>query len=303
MFAKSSLYNEREARTGFLFVMPALLFMVFMIGYPLIYNFQMSMSNLDVRSFKGNTSEFVGLENYITLFKDEVFVQALAQTFTFTIWNLIIQFTLGFALAIFFNKKFHLAGPIRGMIIISWMMPMSVTGLLFKNMFGTEDGVINDLLVRLGLMAQNMPIGWMIDGKFALWSVIVANCWVGIPFNMLLLTTGMTSIPEEVYESAAIDGANSFQRFWHLTVPLLKPAILSVLMLGFIYTFKVFDLVFIMTQGGPLNATEVLSTFSYKLSFTEYRFGLGATGAVILFLNLMIVGIFYLRLIRHEEVA
>lgn len=293
--------NNREARTGILFVLPAILFMIIMIGYPLIYNFSMSVTNLDVRTFKGNTSVFIGLENYANLFKDEVFLQSMSQTFEFTIWCLLIQFTIGFALAIFFNKKFRLAGPIRGMIVISWMMPMSVTGLLFKNMLGTEDGVINDLLMRLGLMAT--PIGWLIDERFALWGVIIANCWVGIPFNMLLLTTGMTNIPEEVYESASIDGANSRQRFLHLTVPLLRPAILSVLMLGFIYTFKVFDLVFIMTKGGPLNATQVLSTLSYKMAFTEFRFGAGAAVAVVLFLCLMVVGVFYLRLIKREEAS
>lgn len=301
MQIKSLNFNRREARTGILFVLPALLIMLLLIGYPLIYNFSMSLSNLDVRTFKGNTSIFIGLKNYIDSFHDEVFLQSMYRTFYFTIWCLVIQFTFGFALALYFNKKFRLAGPVRGMIVISWMMPMSVTGLLFNNMMGTEDGVINDLLMKLGLMIQ--PIGWLIDARYAIWAVIIANCWVGIPFNMLLLTTGMSNIPEDIYESAGIDGANSFQRFIHLTVPLLRPAIMAVLMLGFIYTFKVFDLVYIMTKGGPLNATQVLSTYSYKLSFGEYRFGMGAAGAVLLFFCLMLVGVFYLRLIRNEEVS
>lgn len=298
MRAENPLKN-RETRTGLLFVLPALTFMLLLIGYPLVYNITMSFTNLDVRTFKGNTSVFVGLDNYRTLFADPVFLQSMSQTFQFTIWCLLFQFTLGFAMALFFHKKFRFAGPVRGAIVISWMMPMSVTGLLFKNMLGTEDGVVNTLFMALGLMQQ--PIGWLIDAKFAMWGVIIANCWVGIPFNMLLLTAGMTNIPEDVYESASIDGVTKLQKFLYMTVPLLKPAILSVLMLGFIYTFKVFDLVFVMTKGGPLNATQVLSTYSYRLSFTEYRFGMGAASAVVLFLCLMFVGFFYLRLIRKEE--
>jgi multiple sugar transport system permease protein len=183
------------------------------------------------------------------------------------------------------------------------MMPMSVTALVFKNMFatGTNEGVINYLLSVLGAVDPASPIGWLIGQQEALWAVIIANCWVGIPFNMLLLTGGLSGISEDIYEAATIDGANSINRFIHITLPLLKPAILSVLMLGFIYTFKVFDLIFVMTKGGPLNATQVLSTYSYRLSFTEYKFSMGATGAVILFLCLMVVGLFYLWLVRNEE--
>jgi multiple sugar transport system permease protein len=201
---------------------------------------------------------------------------------------------------VFFNGKFKLAGPIRGMTLVAWMMPVSVTGLLFKYMFLTEGGVINELLKMAGLM-QGAPIGWLIEPNIAMWAVIIANCWIGIPFNMLLLATGMSNISPDIYESAAIDGCTVVQRFFRITVPLLKTSIMSVLMLGFIYTFKVFDLVFIMTKGGPLNYTEVLSTYSYRNSFTLFNFSIGAP-APCLFLCLMCVGVFYLRLIRKDEV-
>ncbi|MDN5314334.1 MAG: multiple sugar transport system permease protein [Clostridiales bacterium] len=295
--------RSRENRYGYLFILPALLYMILLIGYPLIYNFNLSFKNLDVMTFRGDSSIYVGFENYKTLLADEVFIQALRQTFVFTFWCLIFQFTFGFILALFFSRKFPLAGLIRGTILIGYMMPMSVTALVFKNMFatGTNEGVINYLLSVLGAVDPASPIGWLIGQQEALWAVIIANCWVGIPFNMLLLTGGLSGISEDIYEAATIDGANSFNRFIHITLPLLKPAILSVLMLGFIYTFKVFDLIFVMTKGGPLNATQVLSTYSYRLSFTEYKFSMGATGAVILFLCLMVVGLFYLWLVRNEE--
>ena len=294
------LRRHRGPITGLLFTLPALAYMLALMTYPLIYNFTMSLRDLDVMTFKGNRSVFVGLENYRWLFSEPAFVQALLQTFQFTIWCLVFQFSLGLLMAVFFSARFRLAGPSRGMIMVSWMMPMSVTGLIFRYILRTEGGAMNALLLMLGVIRA--PIGWLIDGRFALWGVIIANCWVGIPFNMLLLTTGMSNITREVFESSAIDGANMIQRFFRITLPLLRPAIMSVLMLGFIYTFKVFDLIFMMTNGGPLNYTEVLATYSYRASFVQFNFSRGAAGAVVLFVCLMAVGVFYLRLIAKDEV-
>ncbi len=166
-------------------------------------------------------------------------------------------------------------------------------------MFDVSSGVINDLLMKLHLIQQ--PVEWLLNGKTAMGAVIAMNCWVGIPFNMLLLTSGLTGISQEVYESAEVDGANSMQRFLHITLPLMKPAIASVLMLGFIYTFKAFDLMFVMTSGGPLNATDVLGTYSYQLSFTQYEFSKGSAAALVLFCCLFVVGLFYLRIIAKED--
>ena len=291
----------REALAGATFVLPAALFMLAMMLYPLMYNIVLSFKDLTVMTFRGNTSKFVGLQNYVAIFRDPVFLQAFGQTLYFTLACIAVQFTLGLLMAVFFHEKFLLAGTIRGVVLVAWMMPMSVTGLLFKYMFQTEGGVINVLLLGSGLISPPLP-AWLITGNLAMWAVIIANCWVGIPFNMLLLTTGLSNIPKDIYESASLDGCNTAQRFFHITIPMLKPAILSVLMLGFIYTFKVFDLVFIMTKGGPLNYTEVLSTYSYVQSFTQHNFSVGAASAVVLFISLMCVGIFYLRLIRRDEV-
>lgn len=212
---------------------------------------------------------------------------------------LVIQFTIGFMFALFFSQQFTLSGPIRGLILVGYMMPMSVTAMLGKNLFGVSEGVINDLLLKTGLIQQ--PVEWLVGGSTALAAVIAVNCWVGIPFNMLLLTSGLTGISQDVYESASMDGANKIQRFLYITLPLMKSSILAVLMLGFIYTFKAFDLMFIMTSGGPLNATDVLGTYAYSLSFTKYEFSLGSAAAMVLFACLFVIGLFYLRLITKED--
>ena len=289
----------KKRREGYTFILPGFIYMLVVLGYPLVYNFVLSFRNVNVKTLKGGTDVFVGLSNYIELFHNETFLMVFKNTFVFTIGCLVVQFTIGFIFALFFSKKFTLAGPIRGMILVGYMMPMSVTALLGKNMFDVSSGVINDLFMKLGLISA--PVEWLLSGSTAMIAIIAVNCWVGIPFNMLLLTSGLTGISTEIYESAEVDGANPFQRFLYITLPLMKPAILSVLMLGFIYTFKAFDLMFVMTSGGPLNSTDVLGTYAYTLSFKQYEFSLGSTAAIILFACLFIVGLFYLRLISKED--
>ena len=290
---------KKKRFEGYTFIMPGFLYMILILGYPLIYNFILSFKNTNIKNFKSGASVFVGLENYMQLFKDPTFQLVIRNTFIFTIACLVVQFTIGFLFAMFFSKKFTFAGPIRGLVLIGYMMPMSVTALLGKNMFGVTEGVINNLLMKLGVI--HTPVEWLVSTSTALIAVIAVNCWVGIPFNMLLLTSGLTGISDDIYESASMDGANKLQRFLHITLPLMKPAMLSVLMLGFIYTFKAFDLMFVMTAGGPLNSTDVLGTYSYTLSFTQYEFSKGAASAMILFGCLFIIGLFYLRLTAKED--
>lgn len=272
------------------------MYILLVMGYPLVYNAILSFRNLDVKNLKKGTDVFVGLANYKELFANPTFLLVFKNTFEFTIKCLIFQFIIGFAFALFFNQKFKLAGPIRGMILISYMMPMAVTGLLGKNIFA-NNGLINDLLSKIGIVGPE----WIVNTSTSLTAVIVMNCWVGIPFNMLLLISGLSSISEEVYESAMIDGANWGQRFFHITLPLMRSSILAVLMLGFIYTFRAFDLMYIMTKGGPLNSTDVLATYSYLFSFTQFQFSKGSAVAMVLFACLFVIGLFYLRLLRKED--
>ena len=183
--------------------------------------------------------------------------------------------------------------------MIPWMIPMTVTALIFKLLFATDIGVVNYILRSVHLISQN--IDWLTSSKTAMLVVIIANVWIGIPFNTILLSTGLTTIPKELYESAAIDGASASQSFWRITLPLLRPTIESVLVLGFIYTFKVYDLVYVMTSGGPVNSTHLLSTYSYKQSFVLFNYSIGSAVANVLLLILLMVGIIYLRITMQGE--
>jgi multiple sugar transport system permease protein len=284
---------------GFLYVLPAMIYMMIFVGYPIISNFILSFQNVTVKTLNDAVKPFIMFDNYVKLFQDSVLQKSVVNTLLFTVMSLVFQFVFGFALALFFNKKFSISKPIRGLLMIPWMIPMTITALMFKFMFSSNVGIINQALQTLHLIAS--PIDWLISPNSAMFALIFTNIWVGIPFNMILLSSGLTLIPTELYESASIDGAGKVQTFLKITLPLIKPTIQSVLILGFIYTFKVFDLVYVMTNGGPVNSTHLLSTYSYKLSFSLFKYSQGATVANILFIILFFVSLIYLKFVYHDE--
>lgn len=284
---------------GMLFVLPAFLYMLVFVGYPIVRNIVLSLQDVTMANLVHGAKKFVGFQNYIELFQDSVFRTSLINTLVFTVCCLVVQFIIGFALAIFFNKRFAISKPLRGILLVPWMIPITVTALIFKLLFATDIGVLNYILKSLHLISEN--IEWLTTPQTAMFALICANVWIGIPFNMILISTGLTTIPKDLYESASIDGATGIQAFFKITLPLLRPTIESVLILGFIYTFKVYDLVYVMTSGGPVNSTHMLSTYSYKLSFEMFQYSKGSAVANVLLVILMIVGVFYLRATKEEN--
>lgn len=282
-----------------LFVLPAFLYMLVFVGYPIVRNIVLSLQDVTMANLVHGAKKFVGFQNYIELFQDSVFRTSLINTLVFTVCCLVVQFIIGFALAIFFNKRFAISKPLRGILLVPWMIPITVTALIFKLLFATDIGVLNYILKSLHLISEN--IEWLTTPQTAMFALICANVWIGIPFNMILISTGLTTIPKDLYESASIDGATGIQAFFKITLPLLRPTIESVLILGFIYTFKVYDLVYVMTSGGPVNSTHMLSTYSYKLSFEMFQYSKGSAVANVLLVILMIVGVFYLRATKEEN--
>ncbi len=288
----------RHGNIGYLFVLPAITYMLLLVGYPIVSNFILSIQDVTVTTLNAAGKPLVGLRNYQTLLADGVLLRSLGNTFLFTVCCLVFQFAIGFCLALLFNVGFPLAKPIRGLLMMPWMIPMTVTALMFKFMFSSNVGVINQFLQVCGIIKN--PVEWLLQPQSAMFSLIAANIWIGIPFNTILLSTGLTTIPSDVKEAAAMDGANKWQAFLFIIVPMLKPVIESVLILGFIYTFKVFDLVFVMTNGGPVNSTHLLSTYSYKLSFVLFKYSQGAATANILFVILLAVSVLYLKYVYDD---
>ena len=289
----------RYDNIGLLFILPAFIYMAYFVGYPIISNIVLSLKDVSVRNLANGQQNFIGFANYAEILSDEVFRKALVNTLVFTVSCLVFQFIIGFLLALLFNKRFKIAKPVRGLLMIPWMMPMTVTALMFKFMFSTDVGIINYMLRSIGIIHEN--IEWLTTPGTAMAAVVMANIWIGIPFNTILLSTGLTTIPQELYESASVDGANKFQKLVNITIPLLKPTIESILVLGFIYTFKVYDLVYVMTEGGPVNSTHLLSTYSYKLSFDMFQYSKGSAVANVLFVILLLVGMLYIRITMKGE--
>ena len=285
----------------YLFLLPATLFLVAFLVYPVCTMLLYSFEEVNIGTLLTGDIPFVGLDNYHTILTDPVFRSALGVSLEFTVGSLIFQFGIGFLLALLFSKPLPLVGVMRGSIMIAWMLPIVVSGTIFKWMFQSDAGIINYGLQSIGLI--HSPVNWLSDPKIALWAVIVANVWIGIPFNMALLLAGLQGISASLYEAAAVDGANAFNRFLRITLPLMRSNSLTVLMLGFIYTLNVFDLIFVMTGGGPVNATQVMPMYAYQVGFQQFDLGSGSAVAVLIFLVLLAASALYLFLIRQEEAS
>lgn len=285
----------------YLFLAPALLFLAIFLLYPVATMLIFSFSEVNIGSLLSGVTPFVGLKNYQTVLSDPLFLSTLKISLLFTAGSLVFQFSLGFLLALLFNERFPGASVMRGLVMVAWMLPIVVSGTIFRWMLQADAGVINHLLRSIGLIDD--PIQWLSNPSVALWSVIIANIWVGIPFNMSLLLAGLQGISGSLYEAARVDGANALNRFRYVTLPLMRSTSLTVLVLGFIYTLNVFDLIFIMTSGGPANATEPMSMYAYRVAFSQFDLGQGSAVATLMFLLLLAGSVLYLYLIRREEAA
>ena len=291
--------NKLRKFEGYYYVIPAIAFMFIFIFYPIVYNVILSFKDVDVLTLLSSEKKFVGFNNYIEVFKQAEFWKSLFLTCIFTVACIVVQFIGGFALAVVFNRSNVPLKIMKAMMLIPYIRPVTVNGILWKFFFSTDGGFINEVLISLGIIQEG--IDWLQQPATAMFSVIVANIWCGIPFFMILLSTGLANIPKDYYESARIDGATSWKQFIYITVPSLKASIQASLILGIVYTFRAFELIYVMTGGGPVNGTELLTLFSYKESFTKFEFSIGATISNILMIVLLILGFFYVRMMSDDE--
>jgi multiple sugar transport system permease protein len=297
--------KSRAARKNlglYLFLIPAIVYIAITMLYPVYENIRMSLHDVTIRTFLAENQDWSGLANFRTIFDDTEFWHAVRLSVTFTAGSIVFQFVIGFALALLFSQPFPGNYAMRAMMLLGWLIPTVLSGTIFRWVLDGDYGILNYALTSLGLMSENRY--WLIDTSTALWGTILANIWVGVPFNMLLLLAGLQNIPTTLYEAAATDGATAWQRFWTITMPLMRPVSLSVLLLGLIYTFKVFDLIYIMTAGGPVNATTVLPIYAYEMTFVSFKFGIGAASAVAMLVALLVIATAYVWYTqRQEEVA
>ncbi|MER5215765.1 sugar ABC transporter permease [Streptomyces sp. NPDC002838] len=291
--------RRRSQLTALAFVAPLIAYLAAFYVYPLYRNLDLSLRDYTVRSFVSGDAPFSGWDNFQKVLDDPTFGPAMRHTMVFTFVSIAFQYAIGLALAVFFNRHFRLAPTLRALFLIPWLLPLIVSASTWSWMLNSESGVVNYFLHFFGVDA----VGWLTSPDWALTSVIIANIWIGIPFNLVILYSGLQNIPSELYEAAALDGANGWQQFRRITFPLLRPVSAITLLLGLVYTLKVFDLIWIMTKGGPGDASSTLATWSYQLGFGTLlpKFGPGAAVGNILILIALVFGLLYIRVQRRQE--
>jgi multiple sugar transport system permease protein len=283
----------RTVLTPYSFILPIVIFTLLLLVYPVFYSLALSFRDATVDTFVSGEMPFIGAGNYQQTLASNTFWQALVNTVIFTFCSILFQFTIGFLLALFFQNRFPLKNVLIALLLIPWIAPVLTAANTFKGLFN-EVGPVNQIAHWFGIP----PVPWLALPGYALAATIVANIWIGFPFNFILLYSGICGIPPEIYEAARIDGATYWRRVGYITLPMLKPVTVAVLMLGTIYTVKVFDLVWIMTGGGPANSSHLLSTYAYQVGFSILNFGQAAAIATVIVILILSLNLFQFLLQR-----
>ncbi|MGD1819409.1 MAG: carbohydrate ABC transporter permease [Pleomorphochaeta sp.] len=288
-----------DKRTQKIMLIPAFLFLSLFIYLPVIRGAIMAFQNYNM--FDLTNVHFIGFKNFIDVITDKniSFFVILLNTIIWVVFSLALQFVLGFILAMLLEKPFLGRGIYSGLVFYTWALSGFAIGLTWAWLFNGQTGLINDLLMKINLI--DSPIGFLSNPKFAMVSVIAANVWYGIPFFGIMILAALQSVPKELHEAAVIDGAGAVKRLFKVTIPYIKPTIVSTLLLRTMWIVNMPDIIYAMTNGGPVNKTNILATQMINKVFKEYDYGQGsAIGLIIMFL-LFIYSIFYLRLTSRKD--
>ncbi len=320
------LFGERRAsRLGLAYalVLPAFVGISFLIIVPFLYEVRLAFSNMAM--YTAQNPKFglkYGIENFVKVFtgpvaKDATFFEVFLRTVLWTTLNVFFHVTGGMVLALLLNRPMRLRGVYRTILVLPWAVPSTITAMAWRNEFDYRYGFFNIVLRRLQAFLADLstqvasvpglyevtawlsqaihPVSWRQDPTWAFVSVVMTNVWLGIPFMMVVILGGLQSISHEYYEAAEIDGASPWHQFWHITLPLLRPILVPATVLGTVWTFNRFEVIWLVTQGGPQEKTDILVSSLYKAIFQFYRYGFSAAFALVIFFILLLWSIVYLR--------
>jgi multiple sugar transport system permease protein len=290
-------WRVRKLMIGYMYLVPAALCMLATVVVPIFLAIKMSLY-ADVL-YKPQEYRFIGLDNYVRLAHDPVFWLTLWNSVVWVFGSVILQFVFGFGAALLLQQAFTGRALVRTLTLLPWIIPGVVVGLIWEWLYQPNYGVINDLLLRAGWMTER--VAWLSSPDLAMGAVIFTNVWRGIPFFAIMLLAGLQAVPDELYEAAHVDGANVFQRFWHVTLPLLRPIIVVATATRIIWTFNYADLIFVMTGGGPANATQITSTYTLVQAYSVLDFGYAGALSVVLLLVMLAFTAAYLHITRGVE--
>jgi multiple sugar transport system permease protein len=287
-------FLKPDALTGYALISPATFLLLLLLAYPFVLAVWISLTN----QVLGAPGKFVGIANYIQVLQDPLFRQTVRNTFVYTLSAVSLKMTLGIVLALVLNQEMRFRNWVRGAILLPWIVPTSLSVLTWLWMFDSLFSVINYILRGLHVISQNIP--WLGSPFWAMVAVVTVNTWRGLPFFAISFLAGLMTIPKELYEAAETDGAGTLRRFWSITLPLLQPIISIVVLFSTIWTFSDFQIVYILTHGGPINSTQVLSTMAYDVALVAGYIGQGSAIALFLFPMLLVVILLMLRFLNRD---
>src|SRR6056297_3512993 len=288
--------EKKRAMTGYLVVAPVLLVFALLMFYPAVKAFFESFTNY---SLFNQIPIFIGIDNYKVLITDSYFWQTFGRTLLLVFFAVGLQYLLGMILALLLNEDLKGMKWVKYIIMIPWVIPVASTVVMFDWMMLPKYGFINMLLQTVGL--GHLTRYWFGDPNFAFALIVMMHVWRNMPFYTITLFAGLKSIPKGFYEAAEIDGANAWQRFFHITLPQLKYPSMIVIVLHVLWTFNNFDFIYLSTGGGPVGSTEVLATKVYETAWSYFEYGKASAMGILMMLVMMVFSIFYIRLIRSDD--
>ncbi|MDO4938361.1 MAG: sugar ABC transporter permease [Lachnospiraceae bacterium] len=277
-------------------ITPSMIIIFGVLIFPIVYSFILSFNNLVI---KDNSLEWVGLKNYIDMFKDQTWRDSVKQTLIFTIISVFCEIVFGVAIALVLNKEFKGRGFVRGIMILPWALPGVVNAIMWKWIFNANYGAFNALMLQIGIIDKYQA--WLATPRSAFICVLVANIWKETPYVVLLTIAALANIDKGLYEAASIDGANGWKAFWTITLPLIKPVLLILLITKTIWALQTYDLVYLMTAGGPMGSTEFITFLIQKTSFKYLKWGYGSAMAFTLSIICFIMTIIYIRVFMGND--
>ena len=289
--------EKKRKREPWLFLLPVLVVLLLLFGYPLINSIVMAFQNYKLTA--PNDIYFNGFENFKKLFGDPDGLMILKNSIIYVVISVAGQFLLGLTLALALKKQFKGRGLYQSIVFLPWAFSGFVVGLIFRWSFNGEYGVVNNLLMKLGIIDNN--IAWLGTPGYSLAVVIIAMIWMGIPFFAIMILAALQSIPADVYEAADVDGCGTVRQFFQITLPYIKPTLITTVLLRTIWIFNSLDLVVIITDGGPANSSQTLPAYRYSKAFGSYDFGFAAALGVMLMIILGLYALIFLKVTKYDK--
>ncbi|WP_235829603.1 carbohydrate ABC transporter permease [Clostridium nigeriense] len=277
-------------------IAPVIIFMIIVYGYPLLLTFKYSFQEV---SLIGSENTFVGFRNYIKVLTDPKFYNTLVLTFKWAALTITIKVVVGFIMALLLNGELYFKKTLRFLTLIPWAIPQIVVAILWSWILDGQYGYLNYYLQKLGFIEE--AIRWLSDPNLAFISTSIVDAWIGIPLITMIFLSGLSGISDYLYEAAKVDGANVFQRFIYITLPTMKKVLLIAITLTTIWTFNTFNVIYVLTGGGPMDATETMMIRIYHEAFGKYNLGISSTLAVTVFIILSILSVLYWKQINRDE--